>query len=90
MKPNFPIIVMYARDWSYRSGIHNVKTAEDIPLATAWIVGWLIKEKKDVYVVAFENFNDEGMEVRNINVIPKENVIFKRMIPKEVMKKLFD
>lgn len=82
-QPHYPLIILYARDWAARDSLLKVSDAKNIPLPTAWIAGWLITERKDCYVVAHQNFDDEGDEVRETTVIPKENVSFKRIIPIE-------
>ena len=78
-KPNFPLIVLYARDWSMYEEIH--KCTDSFTIARGWIAGWLIQETKDSYIIAFENFDDDNkMQVRHTDVIPKETVLYKKIV----------
>ena len=80
MEPRFPLILIQARDWNLYKEQHTLN--EKFEVSEGWLIGFLIEEKKDSYIVAAEYFpcdNDED-GVRYIQAIPKETVIFKKII----------
>lgn len=78
-KPNFPIIIMLARDWNLYEKQHSLN--EKFELSKGWLAGFLIEEKEDAYIVAAEYFPFKNYEdgVRYIQAIPKETVLFKKI-----------
>ena len=87
---------MLARDWNLYKELEGITEYFDI--AEGWISGFLISESDDCYVVAAEIFPEHDMkksQVRYTQAIPKETVLFKKLIhwyrdKKKTQKKPFD
>lgn len=81
MKPNYPFAIVYAKDWSMDTLLLTEKEVKKLKIAQGWIIGWLVEETKEVIKLAHEYFDDsEEDEFRYISVIPKETIIFKKII----------
>lgn len=77
--PKYPLILIYATDWNLYRDI--CKENYDFKIAKCWIAGWLISEDQEQLVVAFESFVEtQDNQVRDVTVIPKKNIIFKRVV----------
>ena len=77
MKPKFPLILVCARDWNLYRGEHDENF--DFNIAQGWIAGFLIRENKDSLVISAQHFDEEEI-VRSTHVIPKECILFKKII----------
>lgn len=80
-KIKYPIIILCARDWNLFKDLEGI--SEDFDIAEGWISGFLIRETDDCYVVAAEIFPEQDMkksQVRYTQAIPKETVLFKKLI----------
>ena len=80
-KINYPLIILYTRDWNLYNALYNIK--DSFKVSEGWISGFLIKENKDSYIVAAEIFpelEEESHQVRYTQAIPKETVLYKKMI----------
>ena len=91
MKPKYPLVFIYARDWGIRTESHTMSEArKSFEIPKGWLVGWLIEDGKDVIKLAheyFEELNGED-EFRYISIIPKETVIHKKIILQEIYNKI--
>jgi len=78
-KPDYPIIIALARDWHLYQSQELI--SQNFKVSEGWIVGFLIQEKKDSFIVAAEyfHFDDDEDSVRYTQVIPKETVIWHRI-----------
>lgn len=80
-KQLYPIIVIKARDWSIYSDTYRINKGEDWDVTNGWMVGWLIREQGDSFVIAFEIFEESLYnKMRHIQVVPKETILFKKII----------
>jgi len=78
-KPNYPVIIICARDWNIYQGVYD--TEEKFTVAKGWIAGWLLKENEDCLIVTTEDFEDTSKnQVRYVMAIPKETILFKKII----------
>lgn len=81
MKPSYPLAIIYARDWGMTSALLTLNEAKKEKICKGWLVGWLIEETKEVIKIAHEYFDDsDEHEFRYISIIPKETIIFKKII----------
>lgn len=64
------IVAVYATDWGIIS--EQVPTGHDFAVTVAWVVGLLVKETDDMFVIAHEWFDDG--EVRFTTTLPKGTV----------------
>ena len=80
-KIKYPIIILCARDWNLFKDLERID--EEFHIAEGWISGFLISESDDCYVVAAEIFPEDDQknsQVRYTQAIPKETVLFKKLI----------
>lgn len=85
--PEYPLIVVCAKDWSHYGGSRS--SEDEFNYVISWIAGWLIEEKDGKIVIAFEHITEqETNDIRDITVIPKENILIKRIIDKNNFYKL--
>lgn len=95
-KMKYPIIILLARDWNLFKDLESID--EDFHIAEGWISGFLISESDDTYIVAAEIFPEDitkNSQVRYTQAIPKETVLFKKLVywykdKKKTQKKPFD
>ena len=79
-KTPFPIVLIYATDWSHNSGLQELD--DDFSTEPAFVVGFLVKETKQDIAIALEYFT--GLkEVRDTSVIPKSTILFRKTIVKK-------
>lgn len=84
MKPESDLIIILARDWGMQTNLLDLAQVKGLTIPTAWICGWFIEESKDSLKLCHEVFTDSGeLEFRYISTIPKETIIFKKIISKE-------
>lgn len=80
-KLKYPIIILLARDWNLFKDLERID--EEFHVAEGWISGFLISESDDSYIVAAEIFPEQitkNSQVRYTQAIPKETVLFKKLI----------
>lgn len=81
-------VIIYARDWQHWDKEQYVSEVKDFKPAYAWMAGSLMEDKKDCLVIAFEYFKEcpDGPSIRHINCIPKENILYVKIIGIEEIK----
>ena len=80
-KIKYPMIILLARDWNLFRDLELI--TENFHIGEGWISGFLISESDDCYVVAAEIFPEDDLkksQVRYTQAIPKETVLFKKLI----------
>jgi len=81
MKPNYPVIIIYARDWGMDTVLMTKKEVKRLKVPQGWLVGWLVDETKEAIKLAHEYFDDsDEYEFRYVSTIPKETIIYKKII----------
>ncbi len=82
MKPVRSIVILYARDWGMQLALMNEAELKKIKAPTAWMIGWLVEETEEYIKLSHEYFDDEEvLDYRYTSIIPKETIMFRRIIP---------
>ena len=80
-KIRYPLMILCARDWNLFRNLEKI--TENFHIAEGWIIGFLIQETDDCYVLAAEIFPEDDpddSQVRYTQAIPKESILFKKTI----------